>query len=127
MEIASETLHDTITKIALSGRLDLQGNQAIEMKLTSLAATRKAGVVIDMSGVEFLASIGMRTLISNAKAQANRGGELVRCNLQPLVKDVLSTSGIDSIIQVFEDCDSAVADADIGRVISVLGVTDFLP
>lgn len=110
MEIASETLQDTITKVALTGRLDLQGNQEIEMKLTSLAATKKAGVVIDMSGVEFLASIGMRTLISNAKAQANRGGELVLCKLQPLVKDVLSTSGVDSIIQIFEDCDSAVAD-----------------
>lgn len=107
MDIASETINDSIIKIALTGRLDLQGNQTIEMKLTSLAATKKAGVVIDMSGVEFLASIGMRTLISNAKAQASRGGELVLCNLQPLVKDVLSTSGVDSIIHIFDDCDSA--------------------
>ena len=110
MEIASEILEDSITKIELTGRLDLQGNQSIEMKLTSLAATQKAGVVIDMSGVEFLASIGMRTLISNAKAQAHRGGEIVLCNLQPLVKDVLTTSGVDSIIQIFDDCDSAVAE-----------------
>ena len=110
MDIVSETLEDSITKIALTGRLDLQGNQEIEMKLTSLAATHKAGVIIDMSGVEFLASIGMRTLISNAKAQATRGGELVLCNLQPLVKDVISTSGVDSIIQIYENCDSAVAD-----------------
>lgn len=110
MELVSEALGDSLVKIALTGRFDLQGNQSIEMKMTTLAATRKAGIVIDMTNVEFLASIGMRTLITVAKAQANRGGEVVLCSLQPLVKDVLTTSGLDKIIRMFDDCEIAVAE-----------------
>ncbi len=112
MQLESQVLGDNLVKIALSGRFDLQGNQAIEMKMTTLAATRKAGVVVDMSGVEFLASIGIRTLITNAKAQANRGGELVLCSLQPLVKEVLTTSGLDKIIRLFDNCEAAVAELE---------------
>jgi anti-anti-sigma factor len=110
MRIGSETLDNGIVKITLNGRLDMMGNQDIEMKFTALAATEKAGVLVDMADVEFIASIWIRTLISIAKAQSNRGGKLVLCNLQAMVNDVLTTSGVDNIIEIFDDCDAALAD-----------------
>lgn len=110
MQIEFETIEDSIIKISLAGRLDMQGNQDIEMKFTAQAATERAGILVDMAGVEFLASIGIRTLITNAKSQAKRGGKLVLCSAQPLVKDVLTTSGVDTIIDIFDNCDAAVAE-----------------
>ena len=107
MELESELLDDHILKITLKGRLDIDGTQAIDMKFTALTATKKAGVLVDMSGVEFLASIGMRTLLSCAKASAARGGKLVLVNPQPMVADVLETSGVSSLIPVYQDVDAA--------------------
>lgn len=98
MQLESELLDDQILKITLTGRLDIEGTQAIDMKFTALTATKKAGILVDMTQVEFLASIGMRTLVSCAKAAANRGGKLVLYRPQPLVKEVLNTSGLDSLI-----------------------------
>jgi anti-anti-sigma factor len=112
MQIESEKLDNGIIKIALNGRLDMMGNQDIEMKLTTLAATDKAGVLVDMTDVEFIASIGIRTLITVAKAQAYRGGKIVLCNLQSMVKEVLTTSGVDNIIDLSDDCDAAMADLE---------------
>lgn len=112
MQIESETLDNGIVKIILNGRLDMMGNQDIEMKFTALTATEKARVLVDMTDVEFIASIGIRTLISTAKAQANRGGKIILCSLQPLVKGVLTTSGVDSIIDVSDDCEAAISELE---------------
>ena len=108
MQIDSEKLENGITKVSLSGRLDILGTQAIDMKFTAITATQKALVLIDMSEVSFLASLGMRTLISSAKALASRGGHMVICKPQPNVLDVLETSGLSSLIPVFDDFDAAI-------------------
>lgn len=103
MQLESELLGEHILKISLIGRLDIQGTQEIDMKFTAMTATKKAGILVDLKQVEFLASIGMRTLISCAKAVANRGGKMVLYRPQPLVREVLSTSGLDSLIPIYDD------------------------
>lgn len=110
MKMESEIIQGDITKISLDGRLDVEGTEAIDMKFTALTATKKAAVVVDMSQVSFIASIGMRTLLSSAKAQANRGGKIALANLQPLVKEALDTAGISSLIPMFDDMESAIAE-----------------
>ena len=96
-----------ILKVNLSGRLDVLGAQSIDMKFTALTATQKAHVLVDMSEVSFLASLGMRTLLSSAKALSNRGGHMVLCKPQPNVLDVLDTSGVSSLIPVCNDLEEA--------------------
>ncbi len=107
MQLESELLDDHILKVTLAGRMDIQGTQDIDMKFTALTATKKAAVLVDMSDVEFLASIGMRTLLSNAKANAAKGGKMVLFNPQPMVKDVLETLGVASLIPVYDDLAAA--------------------
>ena len=107
MEIESDQIDNNITRIVLKGRLDLEGTHAIDMKFTALAATRKAAVLVDMSEVNFIASIGMRTLMSSAKAQAMRGGKIVLYNAQPMVREALETAGVNQVIPLFDDLKSA--------------------
>jgi anti-anti-sigma factor len=96
-----------ITRINLAGRMDVAGTQAIDLKFTALTATARAAILVDMSGVSFLASIGMRTLLASAKALGKRGGKMVLLNPQPLVENALATAGIDTLIPVFHDVDAA--------------------
>jgi len=107
MELTTEQLPNGIERIALSGRLDTTGAQEIDLSLTRLTATRPALIVVDLSRVSFLASMGIRTLLSSAKALGRRGGRMVLARPQPLVAEVLSAMGIDELIPVYADVASA--------------------
>jgi anti-anti-sigma factor len=107
MEMQSSELESGILGITLTGRMDSAGAQQIDMRFTALTVTRKAPILVDMSGVTFLASIGIRTLISSARAQKNRGGVLVIYRPIPMVEEVLASTGVDAIIPIAHDMDGA--------------------
>jgi len=107
MEISSEKLEDGVTRIQLSGRMDMQGTAAIETKFTAYAVKDKGAVVVDMSAVSFLASIGIRTLILSAKALHQRGGKIALLNPDAAVRKVLEMAGVDSLIPVCDSIESA--------------------
>lgn len=107
VDLKTQETPDGVKIIALAGRMDIAGTQEIEMRFTNLAASEKALVAVDLSDVSFLASIGMRTLVSSARALMNRGGSMALANPQPLVKQALAAAGIDSLIPIFPDVEQA--------------------
>jgi anti-anti-sigma factor len=107
MKLTSTDLPDGIRKIDLTGRLDLEGADAIDLKLTVLVSSRRTFAVVDLGGVEFLASIGIATLVRNAKAVRLREGNLVLLNPQPNVAKVLASTRIDQLIPVCYSLDEA--------------------
>lgn len=109
MEIAFDELPPQSRRIRLTGRLDLKGTGEIELRFTSLTSTDSNNVVVDMSEVNFIASIGMRLLLTCAKAKAKRGGKLALYGLRPLVKEALEMAGIDSLIPLYDDEAAALA------------------
>lgn len=109
MDITSEQLAEGLKCIRLAGRLDMKNTLDIDMRFTALTATDSGKIIVDLGQVEFIASIGMRLLISCAKANAARGGKMALANLQPLVKETLETAGIDSLIPLYADEASAIA------------------
>jgi anti-anti-sigma factor len=64
---------------------------------------------VDLSEVDFLASIGIRMLTMNAKSLSTRGGRMVLLNPTNEVKSVLDMTGISPIIPIYTDFDSAEA------------------
>ena len=95
-------LEHGITKVILSGRLDIEGALKIDNNFNDLAEKKKK-VLVDLSGVTFIASLGIRTLITGAKATANNGGKMVLLNPQPNVEGVLRTSRVDTVIPITHD------------------------
>jgi anti-anti-sigma factor len=109
MQMDVVQLEDGVTRVNLAGRMDIEGTQAIDLKFTALTANRRAAVIVDLSQVTFLASIGMRTLLSSAKALSQKGGKMVLLSPQPMVATALSTAGIDLLIPIVADLDAARA------------------
>jgi anti-sigma B factor antagonist len=107
MELAVQDLDSGVLGINLSGRMDIIGTQQIDLKFTMLVSTRKAQILVDLSNVTFIASIGIRTLVSNAKAQRLRGGSMVLYKPNNQVEEVLRATGIDTIIPIVHDFDAA--------------------
>jgi len=107
MELQYSELNNGIRVIKLNGKLDVLGAGEIETKFTGHCAGGKVHVLTDLSEVSFLASIGIRMLIVNAKSIAGRGGKMALVNPVPEVKHVLELSGIPSIIPIYSDVESA--------------------
>src|SRR5215468_3690910 len=87
------------TKVTLVGKLDIGGAQVIELPLATVAGRRQS-VVIDMVGVDFIASIGIRHLVLAAKAVARGAGKFVLLNPTPFVTEVLTTTGLETILPI---------------------------
>ena len=109
MPIDFEDCSNDIRRIALSGRLDIPGTGEIDAKFSALAASGERRVVVDLTAVSFLASIGIRAIITNAKAQQQRGGRMVLFvgDNAPVAK-TLEATGIDALIPMF----ASLADAE---------------
>jgi anti-sigma B factor antagonist len=100
------------TRINLVGRLDITGAEKIGLPLAVLAGARNC-IVVDMSGTEILASIGLRHLVEAAKAVTRRGGKLVLLGPNPLVADMLARAGLDDLLPVVgceEEAHAALQD-----------------
>ncbi|MCM2327657.1 MAG: STAS domain-containing protein [Lysobacter sp.] len=105
----TEVLPGDVQRISLDGRLDIEGSQAIDVRFSALTTTRKAHIVVDLAAVSFLASIGIRLLITAARGQKGRGGKLVMASAQPAVKKALVSAGIDQLVPLYDDLEAARA------------------
>ena len=109
MAITHEDSGGSFRRITLSGRLDGPGTAEIAAKLTALSASAKQRVVLDLTGVSFLASIGIRAVLASAKAAQQNGGRMVLfVGGNPAVTKTLEATGIDALIPMFAD----VAEAE---------------
>ncbi len=109
MEIHYTERDHGIGLIRLIGRLDIIGVGEVETKFTGYCTGDKSCVVVDLSQVDFLASIGIRLLVLTAKSVGVRGGKMVLLNPTPEVKNVLEITGVPAIIPVYEGYESAEA------------------
>lgn len=103
---------DNFRQIMLSGRLDSAGADAVAVRFAALATTAGRRVVVDLSEVSFLASLGIRLLVLNAKALNARGGRMVLFvgnNAQ--VGGAIVATGISNIIPMFADSAEAAQAA----------------
>ena len=66
-------------------------------------------IVIDFSGVVFLPTTGLGTLVAINKWIRERNGQLCLANLVPQICEMLAISRLDQILQVFENSESALA------------------
>jgi anti-anti-sigma factor len=99
MAIRYEDVNGDIRRIFLSGRLDTAGSEQIATEFATLAGAAKRGVVVHLSDVTFLSSMGIRALITSAKAQQARGGRMVlHAAGNEVVGRTLEATGIDELI-----------------------------
>ncbi|MBD1856094.1 MULTISPECIES: STAS domain-containing protein [Leptolyngbya] len=116
MQFEVTHLDNKIKQVKLIGRLDLKGTNEIDDAFSFAVGSSKTPTLIDMSEVEFIASIGMQMLISNTRSLAKRSSKLVLLNPTPLVREALVTAGFESLIPMYDDFDTACADLQTALV-----------
>jgi anti-anti-sigma factor len=108
MSISHTDVGDDLRKIVILGRLDLTGTESVAGELEKLAAAPKKGVVVDVSSLKFLASLGIRALLKSAKAVEERGGRMVLVvgsNSQVVMS--LEATGVSDLLPMFKNSGEA--------------------
>ncbi len=100
--------------VALQGRLDFKGVEVVAPPLATLSASKR-GLVIDMSGVTFIAGVGVRQLLTASLELMRRGqARLVLLRPAELVLDILAAAGITDLMTiVHNEREAATAVASI--------------
>lgn len=109
MELQYSELVNNIRLIKLKGKLDITGVDQIETPFATYCSGEGVRVVVDVSEVDFLASIGIRLLTITAKSVMSRGGKIVLLNPMPDIQHVLEITGIPHIIPIYSHLESAEA------------------
>jgi anti-anti-sigma factor len=109
------SLGEHLVKITLVGRLDTMGVGAVETRFIANLAPNGNNAVVDLSGVDFVTSLGIRMLITAARALRARQAKLALFGTQDRVREIFDSVALQQVIAICPteaDALAAVASAE---------------
>ena len=108
LNISTRSL-DGVVAIDIEGKLDTTtSSDALDVLLQHLQGD-PTGVLINLAPLEFVSSAGLRVILRVAKRVRAYGGAMKVAGAQGMVKEVLEISGFDSLLDLYDDEDQAMA------------------
>ncbi len=99
----------SVTVLELSGRLALGPLcDALDQKLQGLIAVGRPALLVDLSQVSGIDSVGIKTLVRGVMSAEKRGGKLKLLKISPRVREVLNNVHLLGVIECFDDDEAAV-------------------
>lgn len=106
MSLTRENNGDVLV-VSAAGQINSANASELERQLLEWVEEGQPKWVLDMSGVEYISSAGLRVVLLLAKRLKQNGGHLVLCSLQPHVLEVFDISGFLSILDVADSREAA--------------------
>lgn len=108
--IINEVLRGSVLVISPAGRLDSNTAVTLEAVLPTRVQST-ATTILDLAGVAYVSSAGLRVLLKGAKMAKASGHTLILSGLSPSVQEVFDISGFSTIFQIEPDIEVAVTRA----------------
>jgi len=110
-ELTERSLGEDGHVVAVRGELDLFTAPELRSLIADLIDQGKTGLVVDLVETSFIDSSGLAALVGALKRVAAAGGRLVLVNAGSgsRLARTLTLTGLDRVLEVQPDCDSAVA------------------
>ena len=99
---------DGILTFLCKGRLDGFGSGILESSIRDAVQDDDRSIVIDLGGVDYLSSAGIRVLLANSKMLKKRGGVLALTQVQKYPAQVLDMAGFSLVFARFPTIEDAV-------------------
>jgi anti-anti-sigma factor len=90
-------------KVTFVGRLDSPAVERVETRFVASVVPAGRHTAVDLSQVEFIASLGVRMLISAARSLGRKGGRLVLFAPTDTVREVFDHVSLSEIIPIFDN------------------------
>lgn len=103
-----EEIRGGVLIMRMRGRLDALSSTEAEKKICDSADSGQWKVVLDMSGVTYVSSAGLRMLLSSTKKLRSYSGKLALCSTTPNVLDMLKISGFDHVLELYKTEEEAL-------------------
>jgi anti-sigma B factor antagonist len=94
--------------LALAGRLDTETAADVELALQDLLAAGERQFLIDLAGIGYVSSAGLRVLLALAKQLDGGKGSLRLCGLNASVRQVFDVAGFSKLFAIFPNRDAAL-------------------
>ncbi len=90
----------TTHKIYANYPMDALSLRELENEIGNLNVNLGDVVIVDCKGMSYICSSGLRVFLTLNKDIVTKGGKLIICNLEPLVKGVFDMSGFSQIFNI---------------------------
>lgn len=107
MEITARNEKDVVVA-SLNGRMDAVSAPQFDAWLSERLQASQNKIVLDMSGLEYISSAGLRSLLAAAKQLKAVGGTVVLSSISGTVEEVFRMSGFLAIFKVSPSTSEAV-------------------
>jgi anti-sigma B factor antagonist len=97
----TDTIGDSTATFTLTGELDASAAPAFRDKIENAAAANVKKLVLDLSGLEYMSSAGLRVLIY-AKQKMGVGVDIILVGTQPMVQDTLEKTGFNRSVTMVD-------------------------
>ncbi len=97
----NQTSIDNVPIVSVSGRIDGSTYKDLETILNELIDQNKSEIVLDLEGVVYISSVGLRVLLATQKKVLPRKGGLKLVSLQPFVIEVFEMTGFTRLFSIY--------------------------
>lgn len=92
---------NNVMLLIVTGRIDSSNAHALGEVLNSVVDEGALQIAIDLSGLDYMSSAGLRELVSGLKRVRRSNGDIRLAEPSERVREVLEMAGLDTIFQVF--------------------------
>lgn len=101
--------YGNVLVLDMIGRLDKATSGNAHDAVVGFANTGAKRMVLNLDKLDYVTSAGLHVILMLAKLLQSSNGELKICRANAMVKEVLETSGFNSLIEMFDDEKAAIA------------------
>ena len=109
MEITQRVEGDIIVFLP-TGRIDTLASTELDQALQSAVSAGNHNMVVDMSGVDYIGSAGLRALAAVQVRSKAEGGDMKLAGLNKRVTRVFNIIGFDLLMSIHATPEAAIAD-----------------
>lgn len=103
----SQTIDDGIV-VFVHGDIEVSQSPALRAELISLLNQHEPDrMIIDLSGVPYMDSSGVATMIEALQVQRRKGKKLFLCNLRTRVYSMFEIASLDRLFNIVDDVETA--------------------
>ena len=108
LSIQTET-KGSVVVVTISGRIDSETAPMLDADLTKIISGGNSNLVLDLTGVEYMSSAGIRAVVKASQTVEKSGGAVKLASVPESVQSLLYTVGLNQKINTYSTASEAVA------------------
>lgn len=100
LHVEGQRLDESRVKIKVQGEVNIHTAMQLRERLKPFLSPANKEIIVDLSGVNFMDSAGIATLVEGLQWSKTTGGRFVLTGLTENVRDVFSLAKLDTVFEI---------------------------